>query len=156
MGCFERVDDDLAKYFSILVLQRKSMSNNEKTSFFTSFYRSQFASIVATAADFLVTAFFTEVFKIWYVLSTAFGNLTGAVISFYLGRNWAFNQKEEKYYWQALRYAITSLTSMGLNTGGVYLLTESFGISYMISKAIVAILIGVSFNFLMFRYFVFR
>ncbi|MFT4761987.1 MAG: putative flippase GtrA [Paraglaciecola sp.] len=132
------------------------MKNDEKTSFFTSFYRSQFASIIATAADFLVTIFFTEIFKIWYVLSTALGNLTGAVISFFLGRNWAFNQKEGALHWQAVRYTITSLVSMGLNTGGVYLLTENFDISYVISKAIVAILIGVSFNFLMFRYFVFK
>lgn len=130
--------------------------DNEKVSFFTSFYRSQFASIVATAADFIVTAFFTEIIHVWYVLSTAFGNLTGAIISFYLGRNWAFNRKEEKYYWQALRYAITSLMSMGLNTGGVYLLTENFAISYLISKVVMAVLVGMTFNFLMFRYFVFK
>ena len=103
-----------------------------------------------------MTIFFTEIFKIWYVLSTAFGNLTGAIISFYLGRNWAFNRTEDQLHWQAVRYAVTALMSMGLNTGGVYLLTENFYISYLISKVLVAILIGVSFNFLMFRYFVFR
>lgn len=134
----------------------KTMNANEKTSFFTSFYRSQFASIVATVADFAVTIFFTEIFKIWYVFSTALGNLTGAIISFYLGRNWAFNRKNETVNWQAFRYGITSLISMGLNTSGVYLITENFGISYEISKVIMAVLIGISFNFLMFRYFVFK
>jgi putative flippase GtrA len=132
------------------------MKSNEKTPFYTSFFRSQFASIVATTADFLVTIFFTEIFKIWYVLSTAFGNLTGAIISFFLGRNWAFNRKNDKMEWQAIRYTITSLMSMGLNTGGVYLLTENMELSYVISKVIMAIFIGVSFNFLMFRYFVFK
>ena len=132
------------------------MKANEKTSFFTSFYRSQFASIVATAADFLITIFFTEIFKIWYVLSTALGNLIGAIISFFLGRHWAFNRKEGTLHWQAVRYAITSLMSMGLNTGGVYLLTENTELSYVVSKVIMAVLIGVSFNFLMFRYFVFK
>lgn len=132
------------------------MKSNEKTPFYTSFFRSQFASIVATGADFLVTFLFTDILKIWYVISTALGNLTGAIISFFLGRNWAFNQKEGALHWQAVRYAITSLMSMGLNTGGVYLLTENFDIPYLISKAIIAILIGVSFNFLMFRYFVFK
>jgi len=133
-----------------------NMKSNEKTPFYTSFFRSQFASIIATAADFIVTVFFTEIFKIWYVLSTAFGNLTGAIISFFLGRNWAFNRKADNMQWQAVRYTITALMSMGLNTGGVYLLTENFDIAYVISKVIMAVLIGVSFNFLMFRYFVFR
>lgn len=128
----------------------------EKTPFWKSFYRSQFASIVATAADFFITIFFTEIFKIWYIASNVCGAFTGAVISFLLGRNWAFNRTGQQWEWQAVRYAITSFLSINLNTAGVWLLTEQLDIQYIISKIIVAILIGVSFNFLMFRYFVFR
>jgi len=130
--------------------------SDSKTSFFTSFYRSQFASIVATAADFLVTIIFTEIITLFYAFSSAIGNLVGAIISFLLGRNWAFNSKEDKVEWQAIRYGITSFMSMGINTVGVYWVTENFEISYIISKIIVAILVGMTFNFLMFRYFVFK
>ncbi len=133
-----------------------STNVDSKTPFWKSFYRSQFASIVATGADFFITIFFTEIFKIWYVISNACGAFTGAVISFLLGRNWAFNRKHDKWHWQAVRYAITSFLSMILNTGGVWLITEFLGIQYVISKVMVAILVGVFFNFPMFRYFVFK
>ena len=128
----------------------------EKTPFWKSFYRSQFASIVATAADFFITIFFTEIFKLWYVVSNVFGAFTGAVISFLLGRNWAFNRTGKKWEWQAVRYGITSFLSINLNTYGVWFLTENADLHYTMSKVIVAIFIGLTFNFLMFRYFVFR
>lgn len=132
------------------------MVKSKKTLLVKSFFRSQFASILATAADFLITIFFTEVLKIWYVVSTACGAFTGAVISFILGRNWVFNRKDERWIIQAVRYILTAFSSMGLNTAGVYFLTDYFGIQYVISKIIVATLVGVFFNFFMFRYFVFK
>lgn len=127
-----------------------------KVPFFQSFFRSQITSILATAADFVVTIFFTEIANIWYGISNAFGAFTGAVISFLLGRNWAFERKDGKWHWQAVRYILISFTSMALNTGGVILVTEYFDISYIISKIVVAILVGIFFNFFMFRYFVFK
>ncbi|MCR9290426.1 GtrA family protein [Saprospiraceae bacterium] len=129
---------------------------SEKTPFWKSFYRSQFASIVATAADFIITIFLTQVSGVWYVISNYCGALTGAIISFLLGRNWAFNRTGKKWEWQALRYGITSFMSVNLNTYGVWLLTENLDLHYTISKIIIAILIGVCFNFPMFRYFVFK
>lgn len=129
---------------------------SEKTPFWKSFYRSQFASIVATAADFIITIFLTQVSGVWYVISNYCGALTGAIISFLFGRNWAFNRTGKKWEWQALRYGITSFMSVNLNTYGVWLLTENLDLHYTISKIIIAILIGVCFNFPMFRYFVFK
>jgi putative flippase GtrA len=129
---------------------------SEKTPFWKSFYRSQFASIVATAADFIITIFLTQVCGVWYVLSNYCGALTGAIISFLLGRNWAFNRTGKKWEWQAIRYGITSFLSININTYGVWLLTENLDIHYTISKTIVAILVGICFNFPMFRYFVFK
>ena len=128
----------------------------EKTPFWTSLFRSQFASIVATTSDFLVTIVFTELLQIWYVISNACGAFTGAIVSFWLGRNWAFKRQSKNWIGQAFRYALVSLASMGLNTYGVYFLTETFDIQYIVSKTIVAIIVGICFNFFLFRYFVFR
>lgn len=128
----------------------------EKTPFWKSFYRSQFASIVATAADFAMTIALKEFLGIWYVIANYVGAITGAIISFLLGRNWAFNRTGKKWEWQAMRYGITSFLSVNINTYGVWLLTENFDLHYTISKIIVAIIVGVTFNFFMFRYFVFR
>ncbi len=100
--------------------------------------------------------FLTEITGFWYVISVTFGGITGGLISFFLSRNWAFEKKDERMSEQALRYIFTSGSSLLLNIGGVYVLTEYFGSHYAMSKVIVSAVVGIFFNFLMFRYFVFR
>lgn len=121
-----------------------------------SFYKSQATSIVATTVDFAVLIFFTEIVGIYYVMSTAIGSAVGAVVSFFLGRNWAFRRQDGSLSYQALKYLFVSSASLFLNTNGVFFITEYFGIQYLISKGIVSLLVGVFFNFFMFRYFVYR
>jgi putative flippase GtrA len=132
------------------------MAIDGKISFKLSWLRSQAVALTATGVDFLVTIFLTELAGIWYVASNATGAFCGAVVSFMLCRNWAFNRRDRRWHFQAFRYACASGMSLLLNTGGVWFLTEAFCISYVVSKIIIATLIGVTFNFLMFRYFVFR
>lgn len=127
-----------------------------KVPFFTSFLRSQASSAVSTVFDFGTFGLLHYVFFVYYGFSTAMGNLFGAFVSFYLGRNWAFKRKDGKLSHQAIKYAITSLSSAAINTSGVIFLTEHFALEPTLSKAIIAFLVGVSFNFLMFRYFVYK
>ncbi len=128
----------------------------KKVPFKESFIKSQASSFIATAIDFAILVLLTEVFNVYYVISTAIGSAVGAIVSFFLGRNWAFRSKDGKLTYQALRYLLVSITSLFLNTNGVYLLTEFCEIQYIISKLIVSLLVGVFFNFFMFRYFVYR
>jgi len=138
-------------------MENNSESNiNSKVPFFTSFFRSQASSVVSTAFDFGSFGFLYYIFGVYYGLASAIGNIFGAVVSFYLGRNWAFNRKNGKISHQAIRYAITSILSAIINTTGVIFLTENFGLEPPYSKAIIALVVGASFNFLMFRYFVYR
>ena len=124
--------------------------------FVTSFVRSQMSSAMATAMDFTVFVFLTEIVKVYYVIAAAISALVGAVISFTLGRNWAFRRKDGHLTYQAIRYIITSSTSLLLNTYGIFALTEYFGIQYIYSKIIISLLVGVFFNFFMYRYFVYK
>ena len=130
--------------------------NKEKVPFFTSFFRSQASSALATAVDFGSFGMLHYVLMLHYALSSGIGNICGAIISFYLGRNWAFKRSDGKISHQAIRYAITSVSSAFLNTSGVIFLTEKFTIEPVISKVIIAFFIGATFNFLMFRYFVYK
>jgi len=127
-----------------------------KVPFFTSFIRSQASSAVSTLFDYGTYGLLHYVFSIYYGFSTAAGNVFGAIVSFYIGRNWAFKRKDGKLSHQAVKYAITSLTSAAINTTGVIYLTENYGLEPTISKAIVSLIVGATFNFLMFRYFVYR
>ena len=120
-------------------------------------FRWGFAAMAATTLDFTVLTTFTEVFGVYYVLSTALGALSGGTLSFLLGRNWAFFNKDNSIFGQAGRYIIANLSSIALNTSGVYLLTDVISDNhYLVSKVIVASCVGLLFNFPMQRYFVFR
>lgn len=134
-------------------LKTERVSN---VAFFKSMVRWLFSAMSATALDFTVLTTFTELLHIHYVASTAIGALSGGILSFLLGRNWAFFNRESGIFGQAGKYLITNFGSICLNTLGVYLLTEVVSDNhYLISKVIVAAMIGIFYNFPMQRYFVF-
>lgn len=114
------------------------------------------ASIIATTFDFLVLITLVEFMDVYYVTAAGIGAVVGAIISFHLGRNWAFRRKDGSLSAQAIKYILTSGLSLMLNTLGIYLLTDYANIPYVASKIIISILVGIFFNFLMYRYFVYR
>ncbi len=124
--------------------------------FFKSLWRSQASSLVSTITDFGIYGILLYGIQVHYATSSAIGNICGAIVSFYLGRNWAFKKKSGKMIPQAIKYAITSIVSAAINTAGILYLTENSGIDSTYSKIIVSFFVGIFFNFLMFRYFVFR
>ncbi len=80
----------------------------------------------------------------------------GAITNFLLGRYWAFDSSEDDIKYQAGRYGIVSAGSLCLNTAGLYLLTEFTSLESLPAKVIVGILVAVTYNYLMQKYFVFR
>lgn len=113
-------------------------------------------STIATLSDFGAMIFATEILGIYYVYSTAIGATMGAIVGFLLLRNWAFERTDQKIYWQAIRYILASILIMNVNVAGVYLITENFEISYMISRVIISIFAGIFVSFPLFRYFVYQ
>jgi putative flippase GtrA len=124
--------------------------------FMVSLRRSQVASLTATCVDFGTMVFLTEVAGVWYVAATAAGAFVGAVVNFFLGRHWTFTADHEAIHGQVVRYAVVSAVSLGLNTAGVYLLTDYAHLHYALSRAIVAISVSLLFNFPLHRHFVFN
>ncbi|HEY6199144.1 MAG TPA: GtrA family protein [Candidatus Binatia bacterium] len=118
--------------------------------------RSQVASLTATLVDFSTMVFLTEVAGVWYVAATATGAFIGAVVNFLLGRHWTFTADHEAIPGQVIRYAVVSAVSLGLNTAGVYLLTDYAHLHYALSRVIVAMSVGLLFNFPLHRHFVFN
>lgn len=120
------------------------------------FLSAQVAALIGTAVDFLATIFFTEVFGILYWVSNAMGAALGALTNFLLGRYWVFDAQHQKVTGQAFRYVLVSAGSLILNTLGVYLLTENFAMDYRISKMIIAVIVAVSYNFILQKTFVYK
>ncbi len=111
---------------------------------------------IATAVDFAVLIFFTEILQIRYLLSAVFGAVSGGITAFVLERNWTFMKKDGKLSLQAKKYAGIWLTSIFLNISGLYLFVEYIGLQYIISKVIVAVIVGIGFNFLTHKYYIFK
>lgn len=122
----------------------------------TSFIRYNIVAGLATATDFLVLVLLTEVFQLWYMFSGIMGALGGGIVSFIIERNWAFRKRSGNIYLQSLKYSAVWVTSILLNITGLFLLVEYFHIHYILSKVIVAVVVGMGFNFLTHRYFIFK
>lgn len=121
-----------------------------------SFTKSQVAALIATAVDFFCLILLVELFAIWYVAATALAALVGAITNFLLGRHWSFLASDDFWHHQAIRYFMVALGSLIFNTLGVFIITEELGFQYLISKTLVAIIIAMSFNYPLHRYYVFK
>ena len=123
----------------------------------TSFLRYNVSAGMATATDFLTLLFFKEVLGVYYVLATFIGACCGATVAFFLGRNWTFLNKEGKISAQGVKFIFVVCGSILLNTFGEYFFTDVLKIGhYMFARVVTAITVGLSYNFPMQRYFVFR
>ena len=130
--------------------------DSTRVPFFTSFFRSQIASITATAADYLTFFVLEAVIGVYYPIASAIGNILGAIVNFSMGRWWSFKSKDHRWIRQALKYALVSLSSAAINTWGLIVLVERFGLDEYLSKVVVGITVGIIWNFPLFRYFVFK
>ena len=122
-----------------------------------SFMRYNVSALIATAADFLVLSLLHYGFGMYYVYATAIGAVAGAIVSFFLGRNWAFMNKEGKLSTQGFKYILTSGFSLIFNVAGVYLMVDIMGVSnVLLAKTIISLAIGFFFNFPMQRFFIYK
>ncbi len=123
---------------------------------FKVFIKASIAAIFATVVDFGTLTIWVEVFHGYYPYGVALGAALGAITNFLANRYWAFDAAHHPMGGQIFRYVIVSAGSLLLNTGGVYLFTEYFHLFYLVSKVIVAILVGILFNYPLQRYFVYH
>ncbi|MFC6998621.1 GtrA family protein [Rufibacter roseus] len=120
------------------------------------FVKAQTASIVATLVDFLVTVLAVEWLELWYVSGTVWGTISGGITHFSLGRNWVFQSEDPRVIGQVIKYFIVWTGSFLLNALGVFLITHYLGISYVYSKVATSIMVGVGYNYVFQKRFVFK
>ena len=129
---------------------------NKTPNTFITFFRYNVVAIIATAVDFVILVLLTEVLGFWYLHSAFLGAFLGGITGFILERNWTFMKQDGKLFVQAIKYLLVWAISISLNVTSIFLLVEYLGYQYIISKIIVAIIIGIGFNFLLHKYFIFR
>jgi putative flippase GtrA len=90
------------------------------------------------------------------VTGTVVGASLGAVTNFLLGRGWIFRRHTGRWSGQAVRYALVSAASAGLNAIGEHLGHDVAGLQYVVARVLVSVAVGLLWNFPMQRWFVFR
>jgi putative flippase GtrA len=120
------------------------------------FSKAQLASLFATAVDFGATAWAGGWLQGGYVAATMLGTVCGGVVHFWLGRNWVFGARAGKTGPQAARYLVIWVGNLLLNGAGVFTATHFLAVNPLVAKAIVAVLVGCSYNYLVQSHFVYK
>ncbi|MCK9401990.1 MAG: GtrA family protein [Chitinophagaceae bacterium] len=120
------------------------------------FIKAQAASLTATGADFTVTVLLKEWVGFWYLLASILGTISGGIVNFKLNRSWVFSTSDHRIYFQAIKYLLVWIGNLVLVSGGVFLLTNYGGFTYLISKITVSVMIGVLYNYVLQKKFVFK
>ena len=121
----------------------------------STFLKAQASSTLSTLFDFLTTIVCKEFFYFWYVIASLLGTLVGGITNFTLGRVWVFNGKDKRMPVQVIKYLLIWNGNLLLSTLGVFIITHYLGLNYIISKIIVAVIMGVTYNYMLQKKFVF-
>jgi putative flippase GtrA len=119
------------------------------------FIKVQAASIIGSLADYLTTIILVELFGSWYVLANLIGNIAGGILQFTISRYWVFKAGKNDTILQAGKFVIFFLGNMILSAFGIYMFTRFLQINYIISKTLTSVLLGVSYNYIVQKKFVF-
>ena len=122
----------------------------------TSFLKYNTVAIIATVVDFMVFVLLNDILNIWYIVATFLSSVTGGGTAFILNLNWVFKSNERKINYQIIKYFLVWGGSILLNTYGLYFLVENSNFSEIVSKITVSIFVGITYNYLTSRYFIFK
>jgi len=120
------------------------------------FFKAQAASLTATVVDFSVTVVLKEWLHCWYLLASILGTVSGGIVNFSMNRRWVFSVRHKKMYWQAIKYLMVWGGNLVLVSAGVFLLTHYGGLSYLVSKVAVSLVVGFFYNYTLQKRFVFK
>jgi len=142
---------------------------SEKGGIFT-FIRAQFSSQIASITDFLVTVLLGVLLNVYYVTATFIGSVCGGIVNCAINYKWTFKAQGVKKKYVVIKYILVWCGSIFLNTYGTFLLTEFlskftwlqellghfFDDIFIVSKAVVSLLVGWTWNYHMQRLFVYE
>ena len=98
-----------------------------------------------------------ELVGVWYVWATAIGAISGGVVNCSVNFLCVFDNTDElRKRYMVLRYFFVWIGSIALNIVGTYILTEWSGQYFVLMKIVVAVCVGVLWNYQLQRRFVYK
>lgn len=134
------------------------------------FLKAQLSAQFASFIDFLLTILLVKVWGVFYLYATFVGAVAGGAVNCFINYGWVFHARTVKKIHVALKYLFVWGGSILLNTWGTFLMTEWLtGMNwvnrlpgyylnnlFILSKVIVALLVGFFWNYQLQRTFVYR
>lgn len=126
---------NLKKYFNKLFIDK---TNNTIIQFF----RYIFVGGIAAVVNIGMLYIFTDIFKIYYLLSNVFSFSLGLIVNYILSKKFVFqDEKAISKSKEFIIYAIIGVLGLIIDTLLVGLMTSILGLYYMLSKIISTILV---------------
>jgi putative flippase GtrA len=115
-----------------------------------------FSGGIAAVTDLVLLYVFTDVWGMWYIISSILAFLVAFVVSFILQKFFTFQDHAmEGVHGQALIYLAVTGTNLALNTGLIYLFVQYTGLHYIPAQIVTSILIAIE-SFLVYQAFIFK
>ena len=111
---------------------------------------------IAVSVDLGLLYLFTDIFGIWYLLSSVLAFILAFLVSFTLQKFWTFRDRERAgMHSQMGIYFLISVSNLCLNTLIVYFGVDVVGLHYLVAQIIASLLIACG-SFFIYQRFVFR
>lgn len=120
------------------------------------FFKAQLSAFVGGLFDFCIYSLCYKVFGISAPFSNVVSGSLGAVVNFSINRYWSFQSADQKLGDQLWKFIVVVIGSISLKSSGIYLLVDVLAINFLLSKAIVEIIVSLGFNFMLQKFWVFR
>lgn len=120
------------------------------------FLRAQVSAFVGGLADFGIYSFCYKVFLISAPFSNVISGSLGAIVNFTINRYWSFNNAAAPLASQLWKFCIVVAGSILLKSTGIHFLVDISGQHFLLSKALVEIVVSLGFNFTLQKFWVFR
>jgi putative flippase GtrA len=111
---------------------------------------------IAAFTNLALLYFFTDILRIWYLVSAVMSFIIAFGVSFLLQKHWTFRDvRKEGVHRQAAAYFAVAVVNLCLNTALLYGFVEYLSVHYMLSQAIASIIVAVE-GYFAYQIFVFK
>lgn len=123
------------------------------------FAKAQVSAFSGGMLDYGTMILCTELLHIHYTISIAIGGIIGAVANFSINRYWTFNTGKGNAAPvgnQLTKFIFVVAGSIALKSSGTWLFTNWLHLDYKITRLMVDIIVSLSFNYVLQKYWVFK
>lgn len=124
---------------------------------FRTFFKAQASALISSGADYLVLICLVQFFSVEKFTAGIAGLVVGGVTNFIINHHWVFEKRSDNLVARMIKYFLVWAGNFVLNAAGYKWMLSTFpDLYYFISRVAVAIFVGIFYNYVLQRWFVFK